>query len=238
MKAYITGTDRGLGLGLTTVFLAGGHTVFAGFYGIDDTGLKALKVRYGEKLHIIPLDISSDSSVMEAARLINEQTDSLDVVINNAAILGEKDATIENDISFDNMLAVYNVNALGPLRVSKSILGLLKKGDGKRIINISSEAGSMTARILRKQNTRYGYCGSKSSLNVQSILLQNHLEDTGIRVFLIEPGWVQTWLSGELFLGATYSPEESAAQLLKFVGSETPPDYMFHDLFHNRRFEW
>lgn len=238
MKAYITGTDRGLGLGLTTVFLTGGHTVFAGFYGIDDTGLKALKARYRETLHIIPLDISSDSSVLEAARQIYDLTDSLDVVVNNAAILGEKDATIEDEISFDNMLTVYNVNALGPLRVSKSILTLLKNGNRKRIINISSEAGSMTARISRKQNTRYGYCGSKSALNVQSILLQNHLEGSGIRIFLIEPGWVQTWLSGELFLGATYSPEESAAQLLKFIEREIPPDYMYHDLFNNQRFEW
>ena len=119
--------------------------------------------------------MGSDASVSAAARLVAGQTDRLDVLINNAAIIGQKDAAIDDALDFGDMLSVYNVNALGALRVAQSVLPLLRAGEIKRIINISSEAGSMAARVRRGQRTRYAYCASKAALNIQSILLQNHV---------------------------------------------------------------
>ena len=116
------------------------------------------------------------------------------------------------------MLSVYNVNALGALRVAQSVLPLLRAGEIKRIINISSEAGSMAARVRRGQRTRYAYCASKAALNIQSILLQNHVAEWGIRVHLIEPGWLRTFLaSKEKCTIAPTEPEESAERLVAFV---------------------
>jgi NAD(P)-dependent dehydrogenase (short-subunit alcohol dehydrogenase family) len=175
MNAYITGTDRGLGLALAETFLKRGYTVYAGCYGIDRSGLERLQSHYGERLEIVPLDVSSDASVQKAAEIISSTTSSLDLLINNAAIIGKKDALVGDPLDFEDMLNVFNVNALGPLRVAQSVLPLLRAGAMKRIINISSEAGSMAARVRRGQRTRYAYCGSKAALNIQSILLQNHL---------------------------------------------------------------
>jgi NAD(P)-dependent dehydrogenase (short-subunit alcohol dehydrogenase family) len=238
MKAYITGTDRGLGLALAAKFLEHGYDVFAGCYGIDPSGLDALKQQHGARLEIVPLDVSSNDSVTAAAQMIAGKTDRLDVLINNAAIIGQKDATITDALNFDDMLAVYNVNALGPLRVAQSVLPLLRAGEMKRIVNISSEAGSMAARVRRGQRTRYAYCASKAALNIQSILLQNHVAEYGIRVHLIEPGWLRTFLaSKEKCTIATTEPEESAEKLVAFL-QRTPPDYMFHDLFQDRQFDW
>lgn len=239
MKAYITGTDRGLGLALAVKFLEHGYDVFAGFYGIDRSGLEALKERYPTRLEIIPLDVSSDASVLEAAQTISSQTASLDVLVNNAAIIGQKDATVTDTLDFNDMLNVYNVNALGALRVAKSVLPLLQAGEMKRIINISSEASSMAARVRCRQRTRYAYCASKAALNIQSILLQNHVAEYGIRVHLIEPGWLRTFLaSNEKCTIAPTEPEESAEKLVEFVQRNPPPDYMFHDLFQDRQFDW
>jgi NAD(P)-dependent dehydrogenase (short-subunit alcohol dehydrogenase family) len=239
MKVYITGTDRGLGLALAAKFLEHGYDVFAGFYGIDRSGLDALKNRHGEKLEIIPLDVSSDASVSGAAQIIASKTGSLDVLVNNAAIIGQKDAAVTDALDFSDMLNVYNVNALGALRVAQSVLPLLQAGELKRIINISSEAGSMAARVRRGQRTRYAYCASKAALNIQSILLQNHLAEYGIRVHLIEPGWLRTFLaSKEKCTIAPTEPEMSAEKLVEFVQRNPPPDYMFHDLFQNRQFDW
>lgn len=239
MKAYITGTDRGLGLALAAKFLEHGNDVFAGFYGIDQSGLEALKERYPSRLEIIPLDVSSDASVMQAAQIIASKTGSLDVLVNNAAIIGQKDATITDTLDFNDMLNVYNVNALGALRVAQSVLSLLQAGEMKRIINISSEAGSMSARVRRGQRTRYAYCASKAALNIQSILLQNHVAEYGIRVYLVEPGWLRTFLaSKEKCTIAPTEPEESAEKLVEFVQRNPPPDYMFHDLFQDRQFDW
>jgi NAD(P)-dependent dehydrogenase (short-subunit alcohol dehydrogenase family) len=239
MNVYITGTDRGLGLALAAKFLDHGDKVFAGYYGIDPNGLNALQSQYGARLEIVPLDVGSDQSVAEAARLIARKTNRLDVLINNAAIIGQKDATVTDPLDFEDMLKVYNVNALGPLRVAQSVLPLLQSGELKRIINISSEAGSMAARVRRGQRTRYSYCGSKAALNIQSILLQNHLAEYGIRVHLIEPGWLRTYLaSNEKCTIAPTEPEESAERLVEFVLRDPPPEYMFHDLFQDRQFDW
>ena len=239
MKAYITGTDRGLGLELAATFLKHGYHVFAGCYGIDPSGLNALKVQYGARLAIVPLDVSSDASVAAAARTVADLTDRLDLLINNAAIIGQKDAAVTDALDFDDMLNVYNVNALGPLRVARSVLPLLRAGEMKRIVNISSEAGSMAARLRRGQRTRYAYCASKAALNIQSILLQNHVAEWGIRVHLIEPGWLRTFLaSKEKCTIAPTEPEESAEKLVAFVERNPPPDYLFHDLFQDRQFDW
>ena len=238
MKAYITGTDRGLGLALATSFLEHEYDVFAGYYGIDPLGLQALKAVHGSRLEIVPLDVSSDESVKAAAAMIAAKTASLDVLVNNAAIIGQKDATVIDPLDFNDMLAVYNVNALGPLRVAQSVLPLLQAGEMKRIVNISSEAGSMAARVRRGQRTRYAYCGSKAALNIQSILLQNHVTEFGIHVHLVEPGWLRTFLaSKEKCTIAPTEPAESAERLVAFLRRE-PPDYMFHDLFNDCPFDW
>jgi len=68
MKVYITGCDHGLGLALAASFLEHGCQVFAGLYGIDSSGLEALKRRYGDRLEIVPLDVSRDASVSAAAQ--------------------------------------------------------------------------------------------------------------------------------------------------------------------------
>lgn len=239
MNAYITGADRGLGLALVTKFLENGFEVFAGQYGIDPGGLNALQDRYPNTLTVVPLDVSSDVSVAEAARLVAGRTPSLDVLINNAAIIGAKDTLITDGLDYNDMLTVYNVNALGPLRVAQSVLPLLCGGQRKLILNISSEAGSMAARVRRGQRTRYAYCASKAALNIQSILLQNHLSEFGIRVFLIEPGWLRTFLaSKEKCTIAPTEPEESAERLVEFIRRAVLPDYMFHDLFNDCRFDW
>jgi NAD(P)-dependent dehydrogenase (short-subunit alcohol dehydrogenase family) len=238
MKAYITGTDRGLGLALVETFLMNGYMVFAGCYGIDRSGLERLQARFGAQIEIVDLDVSSDASVQKAADTIASKTHSLDLLINNAAIIGQKDATIDNPLDFDDMLRVYNVNALGPLRVTQSVLRLLRAGEMKRIINISSEAGSMAARVRRGQNTRYAYCGSKAALNIQSILLQNHVGDEGIHLTLIEPGWLRTFLaSKEKCTIAPCESEESAERLIAFL-SHPAPNYLFHDLFQDQPFDW
>lgn len=242
-KLYITGTDHGLGLALVEVFLKRGDQVFAGYYGLDGSGLARLKAEYGERLEIVPLDVSKDESVRAAAAVIAGKTTSLDILINNAAVLGKKEgkaymATVDETLDFDDMLMTYSVNALGPLRVSQSVLALLRAGQGKRIINISSEAGSMTARIKKKHRNRYGYCGSKSALNVQSILLNNHLSEEGIHLTLIEPGWLRTYMAGDTpSMNAPTEPEESAERLAAFL-DRPAPDYLFHELFQDRPFEW
>ncbi len=201
--ALITGTDKGLGKYLLNTFLVHGYRVFAGRYG-NQTSYDDSRNLGGDALTVVPLDVSDPASVEAAARTVRDATDSLDLIINNAGIIhSHHDAPLE-EIDIEEIPQVLNVNSLGPLRVTKAFLPLLRKGSGKLIINISSEA----ARIEEcKYVDRIGYCMSKTGVNIQSKILQNALGGEGIKILAIHPGWMQTDMGG---LAADIPPIESA----------------------------
>ncbi|WP_091072635.1 SDR family NAD(P)-dependent oxidoreductase [Paenibacillus sp. NFR01] len=213
--AVVTGADRGLGFFLTRVLLENKYTVFAGKYDALSLQLQTLKEAYEERLHLIPLDIGSSESVKQAVRSIAGSTGHVDLVINNAGILHKSDcATLLVDMDVNAMAEVYNVNTLGALRVSNAMMGLLMMGRQKLIVNISSEAGS----IGRNQRINmYGYCMSKAALNMQSSLIHNHIKNMGGQVMVFHPGWLQTYMHGEVDAEAPITPEESAYKVVGLV---------------------
>jgi len=223
--AYVTGCDRGLGLALAKVLLAEGYRVFAGSYLADWPELGELAEKE-PKLRIVPLDIGSDESVQRAADIVKAETDRLDILINNAAIYRDRSEDIFGDLYFDDMLNMYNVNTLGTLRVTHSVIDLLVKGEGKRLVNISSEAGSIADNWRKRE---YGYCMTKAAVNMQSAILQNHLQEYGIKVMCFHPGWVRSWMSGKFNDKATVEAIDSAkgiiAQVLKPQEITALPSY-------------
>jgi NAD(P)-dependent dehydrogenase (short-subunit alcohol dehydrogenase family) len=223
--AYVTGCDRGLGLALAKVLLAEGYRVFAGSYLADWPELGELAEKE-PKLRIVPLDIGSDESVQRAADIVKAETDRLDILINNAAIYRDRSEDIFGDLYFDDMLNMYNVNTLGPLRVTHSVIDLLVKGEGKRLVNISSEAGSIADNWRKRE---YGYCMTKAAVNMQSAILQNHLQEYGIKVMCFHPGWVRSYMSGTFNDKATVEAIDAAkgiiAQVLKPQEITALPSY-------------
>jgi NAD(P)-dependent dehydrogenase (short-subunit alcohol dehydrogenase family) len=129
------------------------------------------------------------------------------------------------------MAEIYNVNTLGALRVSNALMGLLLQSEDKLIVNISSEAGSISRN---KRINMYGYCMSKAALNMQSSLMHNHLKTLGGQVMVFHPGWLQTFMQGKKDEQADMTPEKSAAQIIdlvldykKYMGEE--PAYLDMD---------
>jgi len=211
--AYVTGCDRGLGLALAKVLLGQGYKVFAGSYLTDWPELTELAEKES-KLRIVPIDISSDKSVAKAARIIKEETDHLDLVINNAAIFRDRSENVFGELYFEDMLNLFNTNSLGTLRVTHSVIDLLMKGEEKKLVNISSEAGSI-ADNWRKDT--YGYCMSKTAVNMQAAILQNHLQEFGIKVLCFHPGWVRSYMSGKFNDKATVEAIDSATGIIEQV---------------------
>ncbi|WP_395143744.1 SDR family NAD(P)-dependent oxidoreductase [Armatimonas sp.] len=214
ITAYITGADRGLGLGLTEALLERGFRVFAGEYGLDPAGLDALAETHGERLRRIPLDVGCDRSVLRAADKLRESCQHLDLLINNAAILGDFTGTLSDPLDFALMQDVYNVNSLGPLRVAQSVFGHLKRG-------------SMEQSRRTNRNMRYGYCMSKAALNVQTVILANHAGEHGIESYLFDPGWMRSFMHGTKNLRATQEPDETARAILATVLDRPRPDYLY-----------
>lgn len=213
--AYVTGADRGLGLGLAKVLLEEGYRVFAGSYLPDWPELSELAEKE-PKLRIVTLDIGSDKSVQRAAEVVKSETGRLDILINNAAIHKDRSRTenIFGDLYFEDMLNMYNVNTLGTLRVTNSVVDLLVKGEDKRLVNISSEAGSIADNWRKRE---YGYCMTKAAVNMQSAILQNHLQEYGIKVMCFHPGWVRSYMSGKFNDKATVEAIDSARGIIKQV---------------------
>lgn len=210
-KVLITGVSGGLGSCLATEYLKRNYQVY-GYDIKDNTKVENIKNMYPEKFEFILMDTSSDESVIRAGTIINQYTESLDILINAAAILPPNSANVLEDFDITQSMELFAVNTLGPLRVVKDLLSLIKKGEEKLIVNISSEAGSMTTHC--DYITRYDYCMSKAALNMQSIILQRYLEKYGIKVLLIHPGWLRTEMGGE---EAPILPSESAESIVRLT---------------------
>ena len=206
-NVIITGATGGLGCFMVDEFLRDGCNVFA----LD---IKPEKDSSGHEdrtkgtYHFFRTDIGSDESVKDTMNEIGKMVDSIDLLVNCCGILPPNSANVLEDFDIDSSIDVYNINCLGPLRAAKFALPLLKKGDGKIIADISSEAGSLTTHA--DYTFRYDYCASKCALNIQSIILQRYLKDEGFKVLLFHPGWMRTQMGGA---EAPILPCESAKQL-------------------------
>lgn len=209
----ITGTDRGIGLELVRRYLEMGYEVFAGGLSPENAGLQELAARYSEQLHAIRLDVGNDDSVRETASYIRERTDTLDMLINNAALLGDTQKSIEDAIDFDQVQKVYNVTAVGTIRMANALIREVMNG-GKLIVNISSEAGSIGNSY---REAWFGYCMAKAALNMGSTIIHTRIRQEGGRVLLLHPGWVKTYLSGVWDDAGKYTPSESAEHIVRTI---------------------
>lgn len=197
----ITGASKGLGYSLTELYLSQGHTVIATYR----KNLEKLEhIKEDPNLILCQMDVSEEESVKRAYEFLKDKINYVDILINNAAVyLEDRSKTIET-IDIEKAMTTLNINAVGPLRVLKYFYNLVEKGNKKLIINVSSEAGSISNCWRDRE---YAYCMSKSALNMLSAILQNYSIPKGIKVLSIHPGWMRTDMGGP---DADIAPEEAA----------------------------
>lgn len=209
--ALVTGADRGLGLALCAGLAERGWRVWAGQYMPDWPELAALVERCNGAVETVPLDVGSGESVAAAAREVGSRGDRLDLVINNAGINAGQSGLREG-LDWEAMHRAYNVNAVGPIRVVSAFLPLLAQG-GRRLAFVSSEAGSIA---MCSRTGSFGYCMSKTALNMAVRIMFNDLRREGYTFRLYHPGWVRSYMSGQKNLSADLEPEDAAARALSF----------------------
>lgn len=220
MKKHIlvTGASRGLGLFLTQKYLEDGNTVFAGVRDATSENIQALKEDYPETLIPIVLDVAYTTSANEAAKAIEKYTDKLDILINNAAVHSSTSFEVIEDTDIDQCVTLFNINSAGPLRVVKACLHLIRNSSQGKIINISSESGSIGACERVKE---YGYNMSKAALNMATKLLSNYLKSENIISLAVQPGWMRTDMGGA---HAHLDPYEAACTLVDLFDSINSTD--------------
>ena len=209
--AMITGCDHGLGLHLARESLKRGYDAIVCY--LRDPPME-LEEEHPGSVHPLRLDIGSDASVKRTRDSAAGIVPKLDLLINNAGILGQMESGPDDPLDFEMMQRVINVNALGTLRVTAAMLPLLRLGEEKTIVNISSEAGSIQDC---ERTGWFGYCMSKAANNMQGALIHNSFRLEGGRVYQIHPGHVATYMRGHLDTTAPITPAESAVSILKTV---------------------
>ncbi len=180
VRVLVTGAARGIGLALCEQLKTRGDEVVAACRAKSEE-LEALGVRVVEGV-----DVTSDRSVEELATLLGDET--LDLLINNAGILSGESL---EDLSFERMRAQFEVNALGPLRVSAALLP--RMGKGAKLVLITSRMGSIDDNDSGRM---YGYRMSKAALNIAGKSLAQDLRERGVAVGIFHPGLVATGMTG------------------------------------------
>lgn len=208
----LTGVSGGLGRHLARTYLKEGNRVFGFDIKKRDICEFVDDISRNNNFYFSYMDVGDSESVKKNIKILEQCTDKLDMIINCSGILPANSEKLLEEFEIDGGIQVFNVNALGPLRVVKAAMPLLKKGREKLIINISSEAGSMQSHA--DYINRYDYCMSKAALNIQSIILQRYLRPQGIKVFLIHPGWMRTEMGGE---EAPLLPQDAAEYIKALV---------------------
>ena len=188
----ITGTGRPYALGFNLVkrYLEHGDTVFASVRRPSEA-LEALKKENPDRLYILTMDIASTESVNAAARKAGQLTDHLDLIVNNATMASADTMKELPDFDLDLIAPAVNVGAVGPVRVLKAFLPLLRKSAvGALVVNISSEAGSI-GKCYRTFYLDYGT--EKAALNMLTKTLHNYFKnDPNLNILCVHPGWIRT----------------------------------------------
>ncbi|HTV25280.1 MAG TPA: SDR family oxidoreductase [Polyangiaceae bacterium] len=228
-SVLITGANRGLGESLVNRFAADGWLVFAGQRSLASSSTPVRDV--SDRVTLLGLDVLDAASVARAAKKVSERTRGLDVLINNAAINPPGDGAALGELDFDAIRSAYEVNAIGPLRVTQAFVSLLERGERPLVVNVSSEAGSLQHSWRDKG---FGYCMSKAALNMQTTMLHLALKPKGIDVISLHPGWMRTDMGGP---NASLDPAESAEGMYRVVTSAdaNTPRFVQHD---GKPFPW
>lgn len=214
MYAVVTGTDHGVGLSLAKGLLKRGFYVVACRVNEGETQIDTLAQENDGKMSVVTVDIGSDESVKAMKERVTKLIPQVDLLINDAGILGDMEKVLGDDLDFDEIARVINVNAIGTLRVTNALAEWVEKSDMKTVVNISSEAGSIQDCF---REGWFGYGMSKAANNMQSALVHNNLRKLGGKVIVIHPGHVATYMRGHLDTTAKIGPDESAAGILNVV---------------------
>jgi NAD(P)-dependent dehydrogenase (short-subunit alcohol dehydrogenase family) len=212
--AVVTGAYRGIGLEVSRQLAGRGYAVVLTARDARK-GEEAAGALKGEGLNVVPfpLDVTDRQSV-EAARLfVEERFGRLDVLVNNAAILYDSWQRAET-ADLETVREAFETNTLGPWRAAQAFIPLLRAGGHGRIVNVSSESGSLNA--MGGGTPAYGV--SKAALNALTRMLADELRASRVLVNSVCPGWVATEMGGP---DATRSVGEGAAGV---VWAATLPD--------------
>ena len=211
--AIVTGASRGLGLALTRKLARRGFKLVIDARGGDELQSAARELGQLTEVIAIPGDVT-DTWHREA--LVDAAGAPLDLLVNNASVLGPSPQPALADYPLRELERVYRVNVLAPLALTQLALPALRPGGA--IVNVTSDAA------IEPYEGWGGYGSSKAALEQLSAILA--AERPELRVYAVDPGDMRTRMHQEAFPGEDISdrpePELSVPGLLELIEGDLP----------------
>jgi NAD(P)-dependent dehydrogenase (short-subunit alcohol dehydrogenase family) len=228
----ITGANRSIGLETAKQLLQQGYYVYLGCRDISKghEAISALQTEGLNNAEAIEIDVNNAESIKAAHDLIGAKTAALDILINNAGILGEPQNSLETGSGVFRQ--VFDTNFFGVIEVTQAFIHLLRQSPEPRIVNVTSGLGSLT--LHNDPEWKYygakpaAYVASKAALNAYTIVLAYDLRDTVFKVNAVDPGYTATDFNHHSGPGTV---QDAAARVVKAVtlGGDGPTGQFFSD---------
>jgi len=211
MAVYlITGCEKGIGRSLALQLHERGETVIATCM-TDSEELRGLGLRVEPGI-----DVTDQAPIKALAARLKSDGIKIDVLISNAGVNYNKPL---GEIDYDAMIHHFNVNALGPLRVTEALLDCFNEG---------GKVGVITSRIAslgeNSSGGVYAYRVSKCAANMVAVNLNHDLRKRGVMVVIMHPGMVMTDMAEGFVSPVSITAEDAAAGLINLLDHATPGD--------------
>lgn len=226
-KTYlIAGSTRGIGLELVNQLSADPSNTVIGTSRSESTSGELSKLAASRpNVHVVTLDISSQASIDKLAAQVEKITDSVDVLVANGAVAYAAGPILE--VSREAWVDHLTINTVGPVFVFKAVYPLLKKGTDKKVVLLSSVAGSISTYPFQFSTGPYGQ--SKAAVNHTTKAIAAEFAAEGFKLVLVHPGTVSTDMYNDhvekikdsfpdvATAFPSITPEESVRGILKVV---------------------
>jgi NAD(P)-dependent dehydrogenase (short-subunit alcohol dehydrogenase family) len=226
--ALVTGANKGIGFEVARAIGKSGYVVLLGARN-PTRGRQAANILTAEhlKVQFVELDVTRMEAIAGAAARIEADFGKLDVLVNNAGIADPQDGP-PSRASVNAIERVLRTNFLGAVAMTQAVLPLLRKSDAGRIVNVSSDLGSITRHgdpTWKYARVKVlGYCAAKAALNMFTVQLAFELKDQGIAVNSVNPGFTSTNLNAHR---GQQTVEEGAAEVVRVALQEHGPSGKF-----------
>ena len=215
--AIITGASKGLGREIARLYAQHGLNLALAARGEEALGEVALELGRITEVVSLAVDVSEDAERLVDATL--DRFGRVDVLVNNASELGPSPMPNLEDLQWQDMERILRVNVTAPLHLAQLAIPHMRARGRGVIINVSSDAG------VEAYPGWGGYGASKAALEHLSRVLAEELKDTGVRLYVVDPGDMRTEMHAATEPGVDLShlpgPEVAAPEFLRLLEEET-----------------
>ncbi len=232
--ALITGANKGIGVEVARQLGELGIIVLVGARDLArrDEAVKRLREESIEAVGV-PLDVTRQDTINAAASYIDTTYGKLDILVNNAGISLPAGRALPSELDIATFRAIYETNVFGVFAVTKAMLPLLRLSEAGRIVNMSSNMGSLglfsdPESFFAKMPPLLAYNSSKTALNGITVAFANELRNTAIKVNSVSPGYCATDLNDHQGFS---TPQEGAKIAVRFatLAADGPTSGFFED---------